>query len=297
MDMINEYIKYLSVQKRYSQRSVVIYKDILDRFISYISNEVSFDINTMNRSAIRSYISHIGESGLSAVTINLHISVLSGFSKFLIKNGVITSNPLNGIKRPKRGKRLPHFYTVESLDNYFDIQKGDLSFYEFRDKLIIMLLYTTGIRRSELLNLKVSDWDSSRGVLRILGKGDKLREVPIIMSIENYLSSYIVILESNFKENIYMFCGRSGCKLSISTLYNIVKRELSVCSDITGKKSPHVLRHTIATHLLNNGAGLNNIKEFLGHSSLAATQIYTHNSFEQLKKVFLTAHPRAKNGG
>lgn len=297
MDEISEYIKFLSVQKRYSQRSVTIYKDILLRFVNFQSHSEEFNTQSINISTIRLYISHIGELGLSAVTINLHISVLSGFCQYLVKRGVIISNPVKVIKRPKRGKRLPHFYTEESLDSYFIINDKERSFTYLRDKLILMLLYTTGLRRAELLNLKISDWDSSRKVLRILGKGDKVREVPVISIIENYLSSYFVILEEELIDTTYMFCTQSGKQLSISTLYNIVRRELSICSKITGKKSPHVLRHSIATHLLNNGAGLNNIKEFLGHSSLAATQIYTHNSFEQLKKVFLTAHPRAKNGG
>lgn len=314
---------YLRVQKRYSPRTLKIYLESIDELFAYLApGQDEVPESLLVPVNIRSFIAHLLSNGLSSSTVNLKLSAISSYSNFLVKNQLLEANPVKKVQRPKTEKKLPGFYTTTAMDNYFskelivnELLNNELAikqgvnytnsqleldnFFRLRDRVVVELLYSTGIRRAELASLKIFDWDKNRRVIRVTGKGDKLREVPIPTSLSKCLAEYKPLLLDYFPQNPskQMFLTDSGQPMYLSFVNKIVTRELKGVEGFSGKKSPHILRHSLATHLLNNGADLNSIKEVLGHSSLAATQIYTHNSFEQLKKVFLTAHPRAKKGG
>lgn len=312
--MIERYIKYLQGIRRYSARTCEIYRNILGGFINFTAEDgVLSDKETaalFNGNSIRNYEVHLlDDKKESARTVNLHMSVISGFCRFLMKEGLLESNPVRLLSRPKTEKRLPVFYREESMKEYFDatayiVQEENLKIVSYKkrlDRLIISMLYNTGMRRSELISLKIGNIDFSRQVLRVTGKGDKMREIPLIDGLCKEISLYLQTVES------MVGCQRPAADPLLVTengsgLYPVyvdraVKNELGAIGSITGRKSPHVLRHTLATELLNDGTDLNSIKELLGHSSLAATQVYTHNSVEKLKNIYNNAHPRAKSGG
>ena len=244
------------------------------------------------------------ERGESAKTVNLHLSVLSGFCKFLMKEGVLESNPVRLVSRPRQEKRLPVFYREDAMKAYFEKTKGVLEYGKYGEQLermILGLLYGTGLRRSELISLNRDSVDFSRRVLRVRGKGDKIREIPLLPSLCEEILLYLQSVDS-------LKCADKGPEAPLlqtprgGRLYPVyvdraVKAALGTVDGISGRKSPHVLRHTLATELLDGGTDLNSIKELLGHSSLAATQVYTHNSIERLQTVYKSAHPRAKNEG
>ncbi|MBR7026029.1 MAG: tyrosine-type recombinase/integrase [Bacteroidales bacterium] len=309
--MIRGFLDYIALQKRYSKRTVTLYGEALHEFYAFIypekdtvdnlTKEEILEVLASNN--LRGFIAHGLENGLTARTVNLKLSAISSFCNWLVKQGELPSNPARRVFRPKEARRLPEFYTTQSLDNYFALKKSDFEGEEtmehLRARMLIMVLYATGMRRSEICNLKVGDFDASREVFRIVGKGDKPREVPVPSLICEYILLYLKRLGKEFSSDndSFFFVTDKGAQMYPAMVNNIVKAELSKAEGFTGRKSPHLLRHSLATHLLNNGADLNSIKEILGHSSLAATQVYTHNSFEQLKKTYLTAHPRAKIGG
>lgn len=304
--MIQSFCEYLQVERRYSPRTLALYRDAVQEFEAYAGGD---DTTLVTTSTIRGYISQCLDRGLGPRTVNLRLCALSTYCSFLVRQGILSSNPVKKITRPKTDKPLPKFYTEEAMENYFDKSEsmlqdslgedGKPDFRLLRNRMIMLVLYTTGMRRAELCSLKEVNFDPHRHNFRIVGKGDKPREIPVPALICEEISLY---LKRNREENPDNAEGRffltdSGKPLYLAFVNNVVRSELSGLEGFTGKKSPHVLRHSLATHLLNRGADLNSIKEMLGHSSLAATQIYTHNSFEQLKKTYLTAHPRAKNGG
>jgi integrase/recombinase XerC len=236
--------------------------------------------------------------------VSLHLSVLSGFCKFLMKQGVLESNPVRLVSRPKQEKRLPVFYREESMQDYFERTKGVLEYGKYEDQLqrmILGLLYGTGLRRSELISLNRDAVDYTRHVLRVRGKGDKMREIPLTASLCEEISLYLQSVDSlkcaDQAPEAPLLQTPQGARLYPVYVDRAVKAALGQVGSISGRKSPHVLRHTLATELLDGGADLNSIKELLGHSSLAATQVYTHNSIERLQKVYKSAHPRAKNDG
>lgn len=309
--MIKSFIDYLAHQKRYSQRTQLLYEAALSEFFRYAYPELGdlagLDIEAittvLKNNIIRGYVAQSLKNDLSARTVNLHLSALSSFCNYLIKQGKIKDNPVRKINRPKESHRLPEFYTEHSIEHYFEMKDSDFEGEEtmahLRDRMMIMILYATGMRRSEICKLKVSNFDNSRQVFRIVGKGDKEREIPVPALICQYILLYLVKLGKEYSANAddYFFLTDKGQALYPAFVNLVVKKELEKAEGFTGRKSPHVLRHSLATHLLNNGADLNSIKEILGHSSLAATQVYTHNSFEQLRNTYLTAHPRAKLGG
>lgn len=298
--LVEEFIDYIGIQKRYSGRTLQLYSDYVNELKEFIlpTDDEEF-INELKPQVIRGFIANGLESGLSSRTINLKLSAISSFCNYLLKTGRIDSNPVKKVHRPKTSGRLPQFYTENSLAVYLSKSFEEGDFLSLRDRTIVLVLYTTGIRRAELASLKKNQWDRGRGVMRVVGKGDKEREIPVTSELTKALEIYEREMRKYYPENPeeMLFLTDSGQPLYLSFVNKVVTRELSSVPGFTGKKSPHVLRHSIATHLLNNGADLNSIKEVLGHSSLAATQIYTHNSFEQMKKIFLTAHPRAKKGG
>ena len=305
---LEPFVEYLKVQKRYSERTVTLYRDAVEAFYIYIMGEESGEIcrekaereeleagSHLKVNNIRGFVAEMLNDGISPRSVNLHLSGLSSFCRYLLKEGVIESNPLNRVYRPKEKRRLPQFYSREALDIYLNSVVGE-DYASVRDRTIVWLLYATGMRRAEVVNLRLENYDSDRKLFKITGKGSKEREIPIIDCLYEKIKLYLQTRSSSFKDCEYdsFFLTDRGRPLYSSFVNNVVKEELKAFREFSGKKSPHILRHSFATHLLNDGAGLNSIKEVLGHSSLAATQVYTHNSFEQLKKIYITAHPRAK---
>ncbi|MBQ0025563.1 MAG: tyrosine-type recombinase/integrase [Bacteroidales bacterium] len=306
MAIIENFIDYLRIERRYSKRTVELYRKAVEEFEEYAACEGP---EALTKLALRGFIASQLELGLSSKSVNLKISALSTYCNFLVRCGALKSNPIKSIPRPKNERPIPKFYTEESLENYFEMSAklleesagtdGRPDFVRMRNRMMMMVLYITGMRRAELCSLREINFDASRRNFRIVGKGNKPREIPLPALI---CEEIVLYLNRNREENPhnsegYFFLTDKGNPLYPAFVNNVVKKELSGLEGFTGRKSPHLLRHSLATHLLNRGADLFSIKEMLGHSSLAATQIYTHNSFEQLKKTYITAHPRAKNGG
>ncbi len=316
---------HISGVRRFSARTCEIYSDILGRFSDFVG-----DVGTITSSDIRNYEVHIIDSEkLAPKTANLHMSVLSSFCAWLVRTGELKSNPVRAVRRPKIPKRLPEFYREDAMNRYLaqtDIYaspeflesfraayalsaKGDRDagaqareLYEKRlERAVISTLLNLGIRRSELVGMNTGDMDMSRRVVTIRGKGDKMREIPVIPSlceeIMLYLKAVEIMAGGKRTAKDAMFVTWSGGRIYPVLVDRIVKGEFSRISGVTGRRSPHVLRHTLATELLDGGTELNSIKEMLGHASLATTQIYTHNSVAKLKQVYKSAHPRAKKGG
>ncbi len=319
--MIDRYIKYIRDVRRYSARTADIYKYALDDFVATmkLGDDV---VSGLEPNIIRAYEFSLmnRKEPLSPRTVNLHLSALSGFCRFLVKEGVIKSNPVKTVPRPKVAKRLPSFFRKEAMDAYFertdiyaseeflDMMLSEVSpetvkeLYQKRlARIIISLLYGLGIRRAELISLNISSVDFGRKVVKVRGKGDKTREIPIIDALCEEILLYLKAVEAlvegerSLKEPLLV--TYTGRRLYPVYVDRVVKSELSAQDGHTGRKSAHVLRHTLATELMNEGADLNSIKELLGHSNLAATQVYTHNSVARLKNIYERAHPRAKNGG
>ena len=323
--IIDSYISYVKNIKRYSPRTVRIYKDVIRKYATLVfgTDDVSDSqlLESLNPSEIRSYeVRLMDEEKMVPKTVRLHLSALSGFCRYLVKEGHLQSNPVRLVPKPKVEKRLPHFYRKEAMDEYFSrtaihasedtlemfLQTSTLKtgkdLYEKRlSRLIISLLYSTGLRRSELMSLKVEDIDFGRKVAKVHGKGNKMREIPLIVSLCEEILLYLRAVETLTGEERSLksplMVTYAGKPLYPAYVDRTVKRELGDVKGITGRKSPHVLRHSLATELMNEEADLNSIKEMLGHSSLATTQVYTHSSFARLKNIYKTAHPRAKNGG
>ena len=259
----------------------------------------------MSVQTIRAYeVYLLDECGEGARTVNLHLSVLSGFCKYLMKQGVLESNPVRLVSRPKQEKRLPVFYREDAMKAYFEQTRGVLEYGKYEDQLrrmILGILYGTGIRRSELIGLNRDSVDFARRVLRVRGKGDKMREIPLLPSLCEEILLYLQSVDSlecaDSSGEAPLLQTPRGARLYPVYVDRAVKAALGSVDGISSRKSPHVLRHTLATELLDGGTDLNSIKELLGHSSLAATQVYTHNSIERLQTVYKSAHPRAKNDG
>lgn len=294
--MIDEYIRYIKDVRRYSERTAEIYRSVLEEYFAFAEGLSAIELRT--------YVVHLlDDKKESARTVNLHLSVISGYCKFLMKTGELKSNPVRLVTRPKQEKRLPEFYRDDAVTGWFESHKGTLEFGSYESKLrymIVSLLVGTGMRRSELIGLDVGDVDFSRSILKVRGKGDKMREIPLTPSIceeiSLYLSAVSSLTECAYDPQQPLLRTSKGSRLYPVLVDRAVKSELGAVPEITGRKSPHVLRHTLATELLGDGTDLNSIKELLGHSSLAATQVYTHNTIERLQNVYQSAHPRAKNG-
>ena len=305
----DSYINYITSVRRYSPRTREIYREILDGFVDYSCGPDASDedvCKALNPVALRNYEVHLmDECGLGARTVNQHLSVLSGFGRYLMKEGLVESNAARSVSRPKVEKRLPEFFRESSMKEYFEktdyyASEENTDWEKRMRRLVISILYGTGIRRAELIGMNVSSVDFSRNVIHVLGKGDKMREIPIISSLSHEIYLYLQATESMMGERTAedpLLVTEKGRRLYPMAVQRIISQELGAVDSISGKKSPHMLRHTLATELLDNGADLNSIKELLGHSSLAATQVYTHNSIEKLKQVYNRAHPRAKRGG
>lgn len=296
MNLIDSFCDYLLLEKNYSKHTVNAYVKDLLFFQGFIkSNFEQDEIECANYSIIRSWIVSMVDNGISNSSVNRKISSLKSFFKFLLKIKKIEVNPLLKHKSLKTAKKLQIPFSEKELNAVLNHIKYSDDFDGIRDKLIIDLFYTTGIRRSELINLKIQNIDLSNNTLKVLGKRDKERILPIIpivsIQIKKYLSERAQI--ESIKDLDCFFLLLKGVKLNDSFVYRLINYYFSAVSEKV-KKSPHILRHTFATHMLNNGADLNSVKELLGHSSLASTQVYTHNSLSELKKVYNETHPRNK---
>lgn len=292
---INNFLEYIKFQKRYSPNTISAYETDLasvSDFLSATFNEN--DLNRANSIFIRSWLASLKEGGISSRSINRKISTLKSFYKFQLRQGEIKVSPMSTVISPKAGKRLPIYVEKDSIDKLFNNIKFENDFKGITDKLILFLLYNTGIRRSELLNLKLNQVDFDKKSIKVFGKGKKERIIPVsielIGEIQNYLKCK-ASLEVEANSSVLLVTNK-GKQLTVGYIYNVVKKYLSMVSTIE-KKSPHILRHTFATHLMSNGADLNAVKELLGHSSLAATQVYTHNNIEKLKEIHKNAHPKS----
>ena len=287
---------YLQFEKKYSPHTVNAYLNDVTFFEEF--NKVYFEqdnIEKVNYGQIRSWIVSLVDQDLSNVSVNRKMASLKSFYKFLLKIKQIEINPMLKHKALKTPKIIQIPFSEKELTDLIQQVDNPVGFEDIRDKLIVEMFYTTGMRRAELIHLMLRNVDLSSNVIKVLGKRNKERIIPVLPVIVEQLKLYIN--ERNQVEKIvdedYFFISKKGLKLSESFVYRLINSYFSKVSEKV-KKSPHVLRHTFATHLLNNGADLNSVKELLGHSSLASTQVYTHNSLAELKKVYTNAHPRNK---
>ncbi|RLJ67098.1 integrase/recombinase XerC [Lacinutrix venerupis] len=291
---IKAFTDYLLLERNYSNLTVKAYMNDISSFQSFLAKEFeNSQLSLVNYPQIRSWIVQLVESKISNRSINRKISALNSYYKFLLKIGDIDKNPLAKHKALKTSKKVQVPFSEAEINIVLDELKYDDDFEGLRNKLIIELFYSTGIRRIELVNLKLSDINNK--TLKVLGKRSKERYVPLLQSVTQTLEDYLQKRKElkDIKDNEALFLTKKGVKIYETLVYRIINDYFSQASNKV-KKSPHILRHSFATHLLNQGADLNAVKELLGHSSLAATQVYTHNSIAELKKVYSNAHPRSK---
>lgn len=295
MNHKESFLQFLQIEKRYSLHTVRSYRNDLDQFANFLSdNEMLSDVNDITSHQIRAWIVYLIDNGISPVTVHRKISCLRRFYNYLRKEGIVKTDPLEKIVLPKQKKKLPVFVEEEALDRLFDSVNFGNDFSGLRNRTIIEMLYMTGIRRAELTEIRYEDVSLSDATVRVTGKRNKQRIIPLSQLFVTRLREYVGARNKIVSDTAgsWFFITDKGNKLYDKYVYNIVKAYLSMVTTIE-KKSPHVLRHTFATHMLNRGADLNAIKEFLGHANLSATQIYTHNTFEKLKRIHKKAHPRA----
>lgn len=286
-------MQFLKNEKRYSDHTVSAYKNDLDQFFLFLElNYQITDITEVNHTIIRSWLVNMMENEISARSVNRKSTTLKTYFKFLMRAGEVKVNPMLKIQAPKISKRLPVFVEEDKAYLLFNSVEFGSDFAGFRDKVILEMFYTTGMRLSELANIMESDINFYGNTVKVLGKRKKERIIPILPTFSKTLKQYVSEKNKQFPGNEYIFLDDKGNKIYNKLVYIIVKKYLSMVTTLE-KRSPHVLRHSFATHMLNKGADINAIKEILGHSSLAATQVYTHNTIEKLKEVYKQAHPRA----
>lgn len=294
--IIKKFIDYLLLEKNYSKHTVLAYQKDIESFGLFINKEFETDnFLEVNYNLIRSWIVYLSDNGIENTSINRKISSLKSFYKFLLKTKQIEQSPLSKYKALKSPKKVQIPFSQKELDSVLNLLQFPDGFEGVRDKLVIDLFYSTGIRRSELINLKVQNIDLHSKTIKVIGKRNKERIIPMLENLITQIEKYNIERQrlNEIIDGEYFFLMLKGVKLNDSFVYKIINHYFSNVSEKV-KKSPHVLRHTFATHLLNNGADINSVKELLGHSSLAATQVYTHSSLEQLKKIYQNAHPRNK---
>lgn len=289
------FISYLQYEKRYSIHTIQSYQKDLEQFNAFVTTTFEIDLISVEHVHVRSYLVSLIEDKTAEKTIARKMSALRTFYKFLMRENKTTSNPMLLVKAPKVPKRLPVFVEEQKMDALLDSDEYfNDSFESIRDRLVIELLFGTGIRLTELIALKDEDFDIYERTIKVFGKRNKERIIPINKALAEQLNSYIGVKSfQNFNNNCAtLIVTNKGDKAYSKLIYRIVNHYLTFIST-QNKKSPHVLRHSFATSLLNRGADLNSIKELLGHASLAATQVYTHNSIERLKSIYKQAHPKA----
>ena len=291
---IADFLRFISSEKRYSKHTLAAYQNDLQSFTSFLKDEFEHDdLLTVSVEMVRTWVVKMMDADFSTRSVNRKISTLNSFYRHLIVIGVIENNPAKNITTLKNAKRLPVFFEQEQINTYLNRGVDTTDFPSVRNKLIIDLLYSTGIRRAELISLKSTSIDFANKTLKIFGKRNKERLIPLSEKMMEQLQKYLDLKKETFKEPVqFLIVTNTGRKAYPKFIYRIVNSELSGITSV--RKSPHVLRHSFATHLLNNGADLNSIKELMGHADLSATQIYTHTTIEQLKSIYTQAHPRAK---
>ena len=287
---IQGFLDNLSFSKRYSKHTINSYKNDLNKFNLYLCSVYDcLAFKKVELFHVRSYLVYLLNLNLEKTTVARNISSVKSFYKYLIKEEVVNSSPLNLLESPKINKRLPSFIKEDELVFLFDKIEFEQSFLGLRDKLLIMLFYQTGVRLSEIINLKNGSVSSK--YIKVLGKRNKERIIPISSNTFNFIEIYFEQKNNKFPNAEFFFVTDNGKKMYEKFVYRKVNYYLSLVSS-KQKKSPHILRHTFATHMLNNGADLNAIKEILGHENLSATQVYTHNTFQKLKSIHQQSHPR-----
>lgn len=301
---ILSFINYLRFEKRYSAHTIRSYKDDLEAFMAYVGREFGgLELKEVSPAVVRSWLASMKDEGLSSRSLNRKISSLRSFYKYQLKNGVVETSPMGAIISPKMSKRLPVFVEQKEMAILFDEVAFPDDWGGWTDRLVLAILYYTGMRLSELVGLREGHVDSGNRTVKVLGKGNKERVIPVnevlMAAIGEYCEkkSELGGAESPGRpkgvvDREFLLVNGAGKKLYPKYVYRVVRRYLAQVTTIE-QKSPHVLRHTFATHLMNAGAGLTPVKELLGHASLAATQVYTHNTIEKLKDVYKKAHPKA----
>ena len=290
---VQSFFNYIEFEKRYSRHTHEAYRNDLTQFEAFLK-PYEKELKDAAHTDIRNWIVNMMEQKISARSVNRKISALKSFYKFLLRRGEIKKTPLSKVQTPKTSKRLPVFVELPGIERLLKEIEFPEGYDGLRDKMIIELFYGTGMRRIELINLKESDVDAFSSQIKVLGKGNKERIIPIHNELRNSITNFIDekrrLIES--QKGDFLIVTEKGKKMEPGFVYEIVKKYLSLVTTVD-KKSPHTLRHTFATHLMNGGADINAVKELLGHSSLAATQVYTHNTIDKLKEIYNRAHPKA----
>lgn len=296
---IEAFHRYIRFEKRYSIHTFTAYSQDLGEFYLYLSEQYELaeeQTPTIAHPMIRSWIVSLMNTGITTRTINRKISTLKSYFKFLLREKYMEQNPVSKIQSPKVSKRLPVFVNEVQMEELFVGIEFEENFSGVRDRLVLELLYGTGMRLSEMINLKMKDLDLYQETIKVLGKRNKERIIPVnksaVILVKKYLELRPEIVTSDIQREELLVTDK-GEKTYPVFIYRLVKKYLGMITTLE-KRSPHVLRHTFATHLLNNGAGLSEIKELLGHANLSATQVYTHNSVEKLKNIYKQAHPKGQ---
>jgi integrase/recombinase XerC len=291
--LVGAFLGYIGKEKRFSHHTVMAYAKDLSQFITFMQDGLHIgSINEVDHHDIRSWIiSILEDEKLQASTVNRKISCLRSFFKFLLRNGHLVKDPMLRITSLRTSRKLPMFIEQAQMERLLDDVDFGEGFTSLRDRLMIDLLYNTGMRRAELIGLCVADVNLSKQELKVLGKRNKERIIPLSHQMTNKIKEYVEVRDTMSDSNA-LIIDDQGKRISDSLVYRKVNKYLRLVTTIE-KKSPHILRHTFATHMLNNGADLNAIKEILGHANLSATQVYTHNTIEKLKQIYEQAHPRA----
>lgn len=289
---LKSFFDFLEIEKKYSFNTIEAYRNDLNVFSKFLTDE--FDVNNINNtnySYVRSWIVDLVNKGISNRSINRKITSLNSYFKFILKIGLINENPLTNHKALKTQKKIQLPFSENEMLSVLDLDNFEDNFTGARDRLIIDLFYTTGIRRIELIQLMISDVNINNKHIKVLGKRNKERIIPLIDSTIDILNKYLLHREELKSDNTFLFITNKGKQVYEKLIYRIINKYFDTISTKV-KKSPHIIRHSFATHLLNNGADLNSVKDLLGHSSLAATQVYTNRSIDEIKKVFAKSHPR-----
>ena len=292
---IAEFLQYLQFQKRYSRHTIISYETDLRDFEDFLASTYGpTGIAEIRAAYVRTWLASLKEAGNASRTINRKISSLKSFFKYHIRRENLAASPMSVISNPKVPKKLPQFVDKKDIDLLFTHIEFPDDWQGKTERLILQIFYNAGIRQAELIQLQNGHFDKHNSNIKVLGKGNKERVIPVSNELSKDISAYINSKKQEFpaSDNQFLLVNKKGQKLMPRQVYDIVKKYLSLVTTID-KKSPHILRHSFATHLTNNGADLNAVKELLGHSSLAATQVYTHNSIEKLKEAYKKAHPKA----
>lgn len=292
--LIEKYLRYLRYERNYSPHTEISYSEDLCQFAEFVNqNHKGIDLREIDSDIVRLWVVSLLELKLSARTVNRKLSALKSFYRYLLRVGEVENNPLKKIVGPKTKKPLPSFVNYSDMKKVLSEEDFDCTFLSMRDRLILEIFYVTGIRRAELIGIKDVDIDFSAKILQVTGKRNKQRLIPVSDALLNMIALYMSARNRDVKVlSGYLFVKEDGEPLYPMLVHRIVNERLAWIPTLT-KTSPHVLRHSFATGMLNNGADINAVKELLGHSSLASTEVYTHTSFEELKKIYNKAHPRA----